>query len=343
MFCRKTFDGEWSTDTMDGRCLSLDGNRYAQVFANKGYFSKIYPMDSKSKAGDVLRVFYMEFGVPYNLTFDGSKEQTSKNTEFMKQVRKHNIKYHISEPDMHNQNPAEGVIREIRKKWYRTMVRKRVPRRLWDYGVIWCSETISLTNSAAGGLVSGIPQESVTGETQDISEYLDFGFYDRVWYRDNAGLGPELPGRWLGVSHNTGRLMCYHILTQKGTVISRSTVQRVTDMEIQKRDINEIFVKFDVEIHRRLKAEQRGYEGAKPDPEQWADLMEEDEDFAEEFNKLFNNANIPEADEDKRYEFTADSQFPDHEFTPEALQDTYLNMEIALPKDGDGPEFARVT
>ena len=25
------------------------------------------------------------------------------------------------------------------------------------------------------------------------------------------------------------------------------------------------------------------------------------------------------------------------------LDDTYLNMELALPRDGDGPEFARVT
>ena len=31
--------------------------------------------------------------------------------------------------------------------------------------------------------------EQIMGETPDISEYLDFGFYDWVWYKDNAGLG----------------------------------------------------------------------------------------------------------------------------------------------------------
>ena len=31
--------------------------------------------------------------------------------------------------------------------------------------------------------------EQITGETPDISEYLDFGFYNWVWYKDNAGLG----------------------------------------------------------------------------------------------------------------------------------------------------------
>ena len=137
---------------MDGHCVSLDGNKYAQVFANERYFSKIYPMDSKKKAGDALKVFCKEFGVPYNLTFDGSKEQCCKGTTFMKQVRKHDIKYHIAEPDLHNQNPVEGCIREIRRKWYRTMVRRRVPRPLWDYGVVWCSEIMSLTHSSAGPL-----------------------------------------------------------------------------------------------------------------------------------------------------------------------------------------------
>ena len=56
--------------------------------------------------------------------------------------------------------------------------------------------------------------------------------------------------------------------------------------------------------------------------------MDHDEDFAEEFVKIINNKDIPEADAN---------------FTPEVLDDTYLNMELALPRDEPGPEFARVT
>ena len=55
--------------------------------------------------------------------------------------------------------------------------------------------------------------QDVTGETPDISEYLDFGFYDHVSYKENAGLGMTAIGRWLGVSHRVGRLMYYWILT----------------------------------------------------------------------------------------------------------------------------------
>ena len=29
------------------------------------------------------------------------------------------------------------------------------------------------------------------GETEEISEYLDFGFYDMVWYKDNGGLSED--------------------------------------------------------------------------------------------------------------------------------------------------------
>ena len=83
VFTRKTLSGDWSTDTIDGRCKSLDGNRYVQVFVNKNCFSHIYPMDSKSKAGDALKLFCQEFSVPQRLTFDGSKEQSSKGSKFM--------------------------------------------------------------------------------------------------------------------------------------------------------------------------------------------------------------------------------------------------------------------
>ena len=73
----------------------------------------------------------------------------------------------------------------------------------------------------------------VTGETPDISPYLEFGFYDRVWFRDNAGLGPQMPGCWLGVAVNVGAVMCYHILQADGYVVSRSTVWNPTNLELE--------------------------------------------------------------------------------------------------------------
>ena len=92
------------------------------------------------------------------------------------------------------------------------MIRKQVPARLWDYGMRWVSDIMSLTYTSAGDINGCVPLTRVTGETADISEYLDFGFYDYVWYKDNAGLGPQLPGRWLSVAEHHGNLMCYYVL-----------------------------------------------------------------------------------------------------------------------------------
>ena len=55
--------------------------------------------------------------------------------------------------------------------------------------------------------------------------------------------------------------------------------------------------------------------------------MEFDEDFQEEFNKIVSDDNIKEAEAT---------------FTPELFDDTYLNMELALPKDRGETTFVRV-
>ena len=113
---------------------------------------------------------------------------------------------------------------------------------------------MSMTNICSRSIGERIvPMTHITGETVDISEFLDFGFYDRVWYKENAGLGPESPGRWLGVSRRTGRLMCYFILTQTGRIVSRTIVQRVTNLDIQVKSNKKMFQEFDNEIKRQLK------------------------------------------------------------------------------------------
>lgn len=93
-------------------------------------------------------------------------------------------------------------------------------RRLWDYGIKWVCEIMQRTSSDAGNLKGRTSLEQITGDTPDISEYLDFRFYDRVWYNNNAGLGETKLGRWLGVAHRYGSLMNYWILQQNGTIIS---------------------------------------------------------------------------------------------------------------------------
>ncbi len=107
------------TDTLFGQCKSISNNTCAQIFANQSYFVKAYPMEQKSMAGQALRQFIRDFGVPEQLTSDGASEQTGPKTEFMRNVRKYEIEHHVSEPHRPQQNRAESVIREVKRQWFR--------------------------------------------------------------------------------------------------------------------------------------------------------------------------------------------------------------------------------
>ncbi len=48
------------------------------------------------------------------------------------------------------------------------------------YGMRWVCETIQRTYVRDHRIDGCVPLQAVTGETIDISEYLDFGFCDRI-------------------------------------------------------------------------------------------------------------------------------------------------------------------
>ena len=101
------------------------------------------------------------------------------------------------------------------------------------------------TSTQASGLQVVCPLQDVTGETVDISEYIYFGFYDHVSYKENSGLGVTSICRWIGVSQRVVGLMPYWGLTQKRTMISRTTVQRLANIEKDTDKGRDIINKFD--------------------------------------------------------------------------------------------------
>ena len=115
------------------------------------------------------------------------------------------------------------------------------------------SEVRVRTLSDATDLKGRTPLERITGDTVDISEYLDFGFYDWCWYHENAVLGPTKLGRWLGVVHIVGGLMSYWVLTINCTVIARMTVQRVASLEMQATHMKERTQAFDEATKAKIK------------------------------------------------------------------------------------------
>jgi hypothetical protein len=90
------------------------------------------------------------------------------------------IKLHKAEQRRKNQNhAAEQEIGFLSKCWKLRMQKKNVYSRLWDYGLVYEGEL--LTRMACGN-DGRSGYEQVTGKTHDISEWLDFEFYDLVWW-----------------------------------------------------------------------------------------------------------------------------------------------------------------
>ena len=178
-FHRKRLHTIFHTDMLFSKFVSLRGNKCAQVFTN-GAFTAVYPILSKSHTGDSRRELINDVGIPDRLYADLASENTGTNTVFQQQVHKFHIQMHYAEKGRKNQNDrTEQEIGILKTRLKNRMAAKGVPSRLQDYGLVYESEILSRISRAPNER-SGI--EQLTGETPDISEWLDFSFYDLVWY-----------------------------------------------------------------------------------------------------------------------------------------------------------------
>ena len=327
MFEPKRLRCDMATDTMDPRCPGMHGTRYCQVFGNRMMFAEAYPIARKKDCDEALKMFIRDYGAPDAMIMDGSGEQTKPGTAFQAILRKNKIVSVVTPPHRPNYNPAETVIRELRKRWYRAIFRTNCPRALWNYGLPHFAKLMQLTASNAANLNGKTPLGAITGETPDISQYLDFGWYDWVWFKENAGLDVPRLGRFLGIADSASNLMTFHILPESGIPITAGTVQRVTHLEQQTEAVQQQMNIFNQKIASKFKEGRVSTDGDKPALTEWADLLDEDEDFAAEFNRLFDNTDVAEADDT---------------FDPDSF-DHYLNMELTIDRGGEHPMFARVT
>jgi hypothetical protein len=118
------------------------------------------------------------------------------------------------------------------------MLKREVPPRLWNYGLVY--ET-NILNRIPRGQQQRTGIEIVTGKKPDISEWIDYEFYDQVWYYNQKRIEIDGSGRclarWLGVSHRVGSDLCFLLLHESGKVIDRTTVQHVVRDDYLKADV----------------------------------------------------------------------------------------------------------
>ena len=326
MFDVPRLRSKFATDTIWADTKSLRLNVASQIYTHKCGLNAAYhmPRANGENVGNSLNDFIHEFGAPEHLTFDGAAVQVGSKTKFVDTLRRNHIRHHTSAPRRPNENPAEGSIRELKKKWYRIQAKRNVPNRLWDYGITWVCETGNVTSISSRYAKARTPIEIITGETPDITEYLDFTFYDWVTFKNNAGVGhPEL-GRWLGVSHRVGPLLSYWILPKSGIPISCNTVQKLTNLEQATAEIKTKMDTFTTNLEGKFNTISADASRSinDVDPKKLLGLHFEDEDFLKEYHRVINSDDLQEIDNEV-----------DESIQGEA---TYTGMELGLPRKDDG-------
>ena len=123
--------------------------------------------------------------------------------------------------------------------------------------------------------------------------------------------------------------MSFWVITANGKVLSRTTVQRVTNLELQLDETKDRCTEFTSAITERLGNNDlivQNDDGEIMLPDDWDDPSFNIE-FVKEFGRSIIDPMLREADQ---------------EFTPDVYDDTYLNMELALPRNGAEVQFGRV-
>ena len=159
---RQRLRGTWYADTLLSKVKSKLGNTCANVYT-QGKFTRVVPMVSRKDAGKSLLEFTDDVGIPDRLVTDGATEFTGRHTEFVKEARRMRILLHTTEQGRKNQDhQAEREIGFLAKRWKLRMTKKKVPKRLWDYGLVYESELLS---RMARGSDRRTGYEEVTGQT----------------------------------------------------------------------------------------------------------------------------------------------------------------------------------
>ena len=95
--------------------------------------------------------------------------------------------------------------------------------------------------------------ELVTGQTPDISEYAEFGFYQTVWYFEQETPFPEdrrKLDKWIGVADHVGQALCNYRIVQSGHVIVCSTIQAFSEDEFKDQQVISSIKEFDKKQNR---------------------------------------------------------------------------------------------
>jgi hypothetical protein len=183
MFDVRRLNGKSGTDTLWSTTRSLQSNIATQVYSHKSGFNVPYHLSRANgeQVGHSLSNFINDYGAPEHLTFDGAAIQVGSSTLFQDNLRRAEIRHHVSAPRRPNENPAEAAIHDIKKRWYQPdHVKETSTKEIMGPRNFMGLRKGNVTTNSSRYSDNRTPLEIITGETPDIREYLDFGIYDWV-------------------------------------------------------------------------------------------------------------------------------------------------------------------
>jgi len=214
-------------------------------------------------------------------------------------------------------NYIEMRMGHLKQKNKGAMRKKNTPVRLWDDCAILQADIMSLTFQP-GRLwnESRVPTSMIYGDTQDISPYVEFEWYQPVWAwcPKQSSTDHRVMARWLRPTTDFGMMLTYKLITEKASFVHRSSVQPVTEEELRQDEIQERIRNMDNKIKDMLNCPTQNELEA--------------EDYDESGTHYYDSLPVYESYED---DTERTSQQPEADDVHWEEFDRYLSTEVVLP------------
>ena len=149
------------TDTLLAGTTSKRGHKFAQVFTTSYGWSRTIPMTKKSNTPFALDRLFRHEGVPPEMIVDGSKGENLG--DFARKLRDSGCYRKQIEPHSPCMNLCEGEIRELKRGSTRKMLKRNVPKNLWDHCLYMESRIRSATTLPRFDLDHQTPEAKMYG------------------------------------------------------------------------------------------------------------------------------------------------------------------------------------
>ena len=305
---------------------SIRGFTSCQVFATE--FGHVFTVLMSSKSGKevslAIKRYFKEIGVPEKLICDQAREQVKGDSKILC----HDAGCTVVELEKGtpSSNRAERAIKTLKDETKNDLFQSNCPMVLWDYALERRAKIICSTPRSNYLLDGSTPHTKLTGQIADISNLIDFGWYDWVIYRVEGQKFPfqhQKLGRCLGPATHAGNTMSQWVLTRTGDVMPIQTLRRLTESERNNKSMIDRMNEFDVEIKNKFG------DSIIPPPateNQSPNVNDDDVVYSEPYEDWY--------EEDQTQESVEIDEINGLEM--------FLDAEVMLPKDGVHMQAARV-